>query len=460
MSNSIYYLSKWCKSFVQGDEVALFHVLLFGLVFMSKSDKEWLFKHKNGVSFDDVVLRFGESSDLLIANGLLVESLESDEGLIQSMRFDLSQNIYLDLMYLLLTDGCNLKCRYCFEDTPNAPSFHAKHMTKQVAIAALHSFARLTQKYGSSDGKRIIHLYGGEPLLNQKVLRAVVEEVDIMKFSGELPDNTNVVIVTNGTLLTVEMAQFFAKHQVTIGISLDGPKNINNVYRIAKNKHTDAFESVVNAYNIARDAGVTVGLSVTLTPEVVQNFDEVLDYFVNDLKISDGLSFNIMHFNPAVNLDDNYFELASQCLIKSFERFRELGVYEERMMRKAMAFTSGQPIFSDCGVNGNQIVIAPDGMIGVCQDFVKPRTYFQGSVLDSSFDPVAEGLFNDWKNRSPFFMDACINCEAVAMCGGGCPASVELKTGNRWNIDERICPHSKQSLEWLVWQAYNNVMSE
>ena len=29
-------------------------------------------------------------------------------------------------------------------------------------------------------------------------------------------------------------------------------------------------------------------------------------------------------------------------------------------------------------------------------------------------------------------------------CGGGCPASVELKTGNRWNVDKRICSHSKK----------------
>ena len=114
-------------------------------------------------------------------------------------------------------------------------------------------------------------------------------------------------------------------------------------------------------------------------------------------------------------------------------------------------------MFADCGVVGNQIVIAPDGKIGVCQDFVKPRTYFDGSVFDGDYDPFERGLFDGWRKRSPLFMDQCIDCNAVAICGGGCPASVELKTGNRWNVDERICQHSKLTLEWLIWETFHKI---
>ena len=54
-------------------------------------------------------------------------------------------------------------------------------------------------------------------------------------------------------------------------------------------------------------------------------------------------------------------------------------------------------------------------------------------------------------------MEQCYDCEAIALCGGGCPASAELRTGSRWNIDDRICPHSKLSLEWLIWDTYKNM---
>lgn len=129
-------------------------------------------------------------------------------------------------------------------------------------------------------------------------------------------------------------------------------------------------------------------------------------------------------------------------------------------MRKVDAFVMREPIFVDCGVTGGQIVVAPDGAIGVCQDFVKPRKYFTGSVKDPDFDPVENGLFENWRFRSPFFMEECIDCEAVAICGGGCPASVEMQNGSRWEVDRRVCPHSKGSLQWLIWDTYASLQPD
>ena len=54
----------------------------------------------------------------------------------------------------------------------------------------------------------------------------------------------------------------------------------------------------------------------------------------------------------------------------------------------------------------------------------------------------------------------CFDCEVLGICGGGCPASAELKTGSRWNIDERICYHSKLTLEWLIWETFNKLRKE
>ena len=111
-------------------------------------------------------------------------------------------------------------------------------------------------------------------------------------------------------------------------------------------------------------------------------------------------------------------------------------------------------MYADCGVVGHQLVVAPDGRIGVCQDFIKPRTYFSRSVYDNDHHDLIDDLFADWRDRSPFFMPQCMDCPALGICGGGCPASAELKTGSRYNRDERACYHSKQILEWLVWGAY------
>lgn len=196
-------------------------------------------------------------------------------------------------------------------------------------------------------------------------------------------------------------------------------------------------------------------MSVTLTPQAIEHFDEFLAFFTDvEFREVDGVSLNLLHFTPHMELPDDYYRTAVECQIKAFKRFREVGLYEERVMRKVRAFVDQKPMYADCGIVGRQLVIAPDGRIGVCQDFVKPRTYFPRSVYDTEHHDLLEVLFAEWRDRSPFSMPQCMDCPALGICGGGCPASAELKTGNRWNLDERACHHSKQILEWLVWDAY------
>ncbi|MEK7637589.1 MAG: radical SAM protein [Patescibacteria group bacterium] len=370
------------------------------------------------------------------------------------LRQRLVDDIHLELMYLLVTDACNFRCRYCFENTPVAPSFRPSMMTRETVEQALQRFADWTNLYGRPGAKRVVHLYGGEPLLNRSAVYHAVVTLARLKESGRMPNECEMVIITNGSRLTEEDVTLFARHHVSVGISLDGPREINNAYRVGTHSQLDAFALTREAYERARRHGLRVGLSVTVTPDVVKHFDEVLDFFLNDLGVQDGVNFNILHYHPAVPTDSTYYERAAQCLLKAFERFRVLGIYEERVMRKVKAFVRREPMYADCGVVGNQIVVSPDGRIGVCQDFVKPRTYFSGNVFDSTYDPIRSRLFDEWQMRSPLNMEQCLDCVALGMCGGGCPACAELQTGNRWNVDQRICPHSQLMVKWLIWQSY------
>jgi uncharacterized protein len=458
-----FQLSRWCHFFPLGETMAIYHALSMFVVYLEKNKGDQLYSLKGKTANKKLLLAIvnSEELDILLQNNIFIDNFDQDLHQLVDLREALLKDTKLDLMYLLLTDSCNMKCRYCFEDSPKKPdNFCETMMSEKTAKESIDFFARVTKKYGREGSKKVIHLYGGEPLLNPKALKAAVLRVEELKSNGGLPENSEIIIITNGLLLTDELANFLSVHDVSMGLSIDGPKSINNIHRLAKNINVDVFAESFKAYNLAIDYGITVGLSATLTPEVINDFPKVLDYFINDLKIKDGLSFNILHFNPSVPVDEDYFQKAADCLIKAFESFRQLNIYEERMMRKVKAFVSQEAMLADCGIVGNQIVIAPDGQVGVCQDFVKPRTYFGGSIYDKNYDPVLSGLFSEWRKRSPLFMEECFNCEAIAVCGGGCPASVELKTGNRWNIDKRICPHSKKTLAWLILESFKDIIPE
>jgi len=164
-----------------------------------------------------------------------------------------------------------------------------------------------------------------------------------------------------------------------------------------------------------------------------------------------------LHYNPRLAVDEAYYERAAECLLEAYARFRNKGIWEERMIRKARAFATQQAMFADCAGIGHQLVISPDGQIGICPDFIKPRRYFSNSVFDESFNPYQDKDFQGWLRRSPLNMPQCIDCEAVAICGGGCPASAEARYGSMWEVDKRICPHSKKALEWLIWDQYSQI---
>ncbi len=446
-----YRLSRWCMYFEREDIMAFWHSINFALVFLPKPIGQKLISSNFDLKEieDDL---FGK----LQKENLIVNCDYDEMQELVKVRERFLENKNLEIMYLLLTDFCNLKCKYCFEETPLLVSSPVPMTNMDISTVnrSIDLFADLTTKYGRKEYKRIIHFYGGEPLINIPAIKAAISRVDELKQIGRMPQECEVAIVTNGVLLSEEIIKFFAEHEVTVGISIDGPEEINNMYRIPK-KNIDMFSIISRNYKLLQKYHVKNGISATLTPEVVDNFDKVLSFFIDKLGIQDGISFNIMHYNPGISLSDDYFKKTAQCLISAFKRFREIGIYEERIMRKAKAFIDRQPMFSDCGATGNQIVVAPDGLIGMCQDFVKPRTYFDYSVFDDNFDPYEFNLFKEWKYRSPLFMKQCQACEALGICGGGCPASAELKTGSMWNIDDRICSHSKKTLEWLIWDAFS-----
>lgn len=461
--NIMYRISRWCNFFEKNEILAIFHSLTFELLFLDISSKNVLKQLiKTSMKENELRKQTGDKIfNLLKKNSFIVSEETDDLKTLFTIREKLAEVIKPSILYLLLVDGCNLKCRYCFEDVPETVGkFIPKMMSPDNTKKALNYFAKLIAKYGSKKQQTIIHLYGGEPMMNPKAVKTAVLYSQKLKKKGLLSIDCEIAIVTNGTLIDENFAKFFAENNITVGLSIDGPRHINNAYRIAKDDQIDVFKKIKSCYKLLQKHEVKIGFSATMSPDAIENFDEVLNFFVNDIGIPDGICFNILHYNPLISVNTEYFEKTAKSLIRAFEFFREKEIYEERMMRKANSFAFKEPIFSDCGVNGGQIVIAPDGKVGVCYDFIKSRKYFGNDIQsDPNYDPFKAGLYDGWKNRSPFFMEQCYDCKAIALCGGGCPASIELQTGNRWNIDERICPHSKLTLEWLIWDTYKNTVA-
>lgn len=389
--------------------------------------------------------------EVLIERGILIPSNIDELEIIREIQNRLGMP-EIEVMYLVLTDNCNMRCTYCFLETEVPAGFKPSKMSIKTAKRAIDLFSRFLS---TSPRRKYIQLYGGEPLLNIETLKFAISYINHLKLEGRLPRNVYIALVTNGTLLNEEIAFFLKRNDVSVGVSIDGDKEIMDAHRRYKSGKSP-HRRIIQNYQLLKELGVQSGISCTLTPENLEDFDSVLEYLIN-LDVQTGLSFNILLCNAGIPVTEEYVEKASECVLKGFERFRELGIYEETTMRKIKSFVKKEVALTNCAGYGHQLVIYPRGEIGVCQDDVKSKKYIAGSVYDENFSPWESELIKEWSKRSPLNMPQCFDCEAIGICGGGCAANVAVEYGSIWNVDTRFCLHCKKSLEWLIWDQYSQM---
>ena len=248
-------------------------------------------------------------------------------------------------------------------------------------------------------------------------------------------------MVTNGLLLTPEKISFLRDNNVSVSVSLDGAGKRANSSRIDR-AGRETYSRVIEAIRLCLSMGLDVSLSVTLTDDALDDMDALIE-LLNETGIK-SLCFNILHGTRNFPVNDEYYVKASRFIAEFYRRTKTLGIYEERFMRKLKAFSKQKLYFADCGAcSGNQIVITPDGNVGLCQACTEDRRYFITNIAEKGpeYDLRNDKTVRDFVVKSsPIFRESCRNCEALGLCGGGCPV----------NDPETFCIHAKYTLNFLI----------
>ena len=140
-------------------------------------------------------------------------------------------------LFLCVTSNCNARCVYCFADHGSYGK-DIKNMDLDTAKKAIDVFIDNL----SDDADAFINFFGGEPLLAFNT----VKESYYYAISKPLKRNQKLSfrIVTNATLLTSEIIDFIAEHDIGIGISLDGGKYIQDLQRPLANGKSSFDEAI------------------------------------------------------------------------------------------------------------------------------------------------------------------------------------------------------------------------
>lgn len=179
-----------------------------------------------------------EMADLITIEELAVfAGYVLDDSIDSNALIELQSNVEsrfgeIKIVYIILTDVCNLRCSYCavknIADKNHVIDTYS--LSKEKYTKFVKEYVSYAISHNISDPEFIF--YGGEPLLNWSALIEIVELINTTANSTITPKCT---VVTNGTLLTEDKIIFCKEHKINIGLSVDGPRSITDMTRKAEN---------------------------------------------------------------------------------------------------------------------------------------------------------------------------------------------------------------------------------
>lgn len=140
---------------------------------------------------------------------------------------------------------CNLDCQYCYYlDKSEIYGGHEPRMSIDMLETVVKEYI------GANDVPEVtFNWHGGEPLILGLDFYKKALEFERKYADGKIIHNT---LQTNGTLITAEWADFLAKNDFLVGISIDGPADIHDRYRRDKGGYPTFDRVMAGLMNLQR----------------------------------------------------------------------------------------------------------------------------------------------------------------------------------------------------------------
>jgi uncharacterized protein len=339
---------------------------------------------------------------------------------------------------------CNLDCQYCFY--LEKEKLYPTHSGWKMADDVLESYVR---QYIESQSAQTINFawQGGEPtILGVAYFRRVIE-LQKKYASGKRIENA---FQTNGVLLDDEWGDFLAQNNFLVGLSIDGPSELHDRYRVDKGGQPSSAK-VVAGLGMLKKHGVEFN---TLTVVNRHNARQPLEVYRFLKEIGSGY----MQFIPVVERVARQADDAGLRLIKpdtetearvsdwsvdpvDFGKFlcaifdewvrSDVARYYVQLFDVALESWMGVPaslcVFRE--TCGSAMAMEHNGDLYSCDHFVYPENKL-GNIMDSPLESLVAseqqmkfGL--DKRDTLPRF---CRECEVRFACHGECPKRRFIRT--------------------------------
>jgi len=318
------------------------------------------------------------------------------------------------------TNDCNMYCDHCYRD---AGTKTEEELSTEAAKTMLGQIAKA--------GFKIMIFSGGEPLMRPDI----VELVAHAKSLGLRP-----VFGTNGTLLTIELAQKLKDvGTMGMGISLD---SLNKEKHNHLRHYEDAWEQAVQGMRNCREVGLPFQIHTTVMEWNQSELEDLTDFAVQEGAVAHHFFF-LVPTGRAVSIEEESLraeayeavltrimkkqqmvdiELKPTCAPQFIRIAKEMGV-ETRFQRGCLAGTA-------------YCIISPKGQVQPCAYLNIPL----GDVRETPFDEIwhHHPVLNELRTLD--YKEGCGACSYKKNCGG-CRARAAYYHDGDYMAEEPWCLH-------------------
>jgi uncharacterized protein len=338
---------------------------------------------------------------------------------------------------------CNLDCTYCF--------FLSKELLYpgsrfRMADELLDSYLRQLITAHAGIPEVVVAWQGGEPtLMGLPFFRKSVELAEQYRQPGQRIVYT---IQTNGTLIDDEWAEFFAAHKFLVGLSIDGPREVHDAYRVDKGGK-GSFDRVMKGLDVLRRHGVEWNALTTVHAASAGRGRDVYAF------LRDECGARFMQFIPIVERQGNSVTERSisadgfgRFLIDVFEDWarRDIGEVYVQMFDVALANWYQEPpgLCVHAETCGLALALEHTGDVYSCDHYVEPGYRLgnirQTHVLDLVALPKQREFGQAKRDTLPRY---CLDCDVRFACHGGCPKDRFTSTPDGEPGLHYLCPSYK-----------------
>jgi serine-type anaerobic sulfatase-maturating enzyme len=340
---------------------------------------------------------------------------------------------------------CNIDCTYCFFLSKEALYPNEK---SRMSEATLETYIRqLLESHRTPEVT--VAWQGGEPtLMKVDFFRRSVELVEKYRRPEQMVRHT---FQTNGILLNDEWCAFFKKHNFLVGLSVDGPRELHDTYRVDRSKR-GTFDRVMQGWRFLRQHRVEFNVLCTVNAANQKHGRSVYRFF------RDEMNAKWLQFIPIVErANADTLEIANlgwseqpgrkrllytqtgnlvtkrsvgseqygRFLIDIFEEWvrHDVGEVFVQMFDVTLEAYFGRHLLCihapTCGYGP---ALEYNGDVYSCDHFVEPR-YKLGNIhqthLVQLVSSAEQRRFGD--NKRDMLTAQCRNCDVRPLCNGGCP---------------------------------------